>query len=714
MRQIQIANGFRTEPGLPYNLGANMDHQGANFALFSKHATSVELLFFNQPEDAEPSHRFLLDPYANRTGDVWHIYLYDIKPGQLYGYLVDGPFRPEEGHRFNRHKLLVDPYAKAVAGRYLWDKPAAYNYVWDHPYADQSFSTERNFGLTAKAAVVDSLEFDWEEDRPLNIPLKDSVIYEVHLKAFTQDKASAVSSPGTYRGMIEKIPYLKDLGITCVELLPIHDFNPFENTRTNPETGEPLLNFWGYSTLNFFAPASWYSSDGDGRTAVGEFKEMVKAFHQAGIEVLLDVVYNHTAEGNEFGPTHSFRGLDNSIYYMLAGGRYYQNYSGCGNTLNCNHTVVRNLIMDSLRYWVVDMHVDGFRFDLAAILGRDSNGDWVPNHSVLNDIAQDPILSKSKIIAEGWDAAGLYKVGGFPHGWAEWNAHYRDDIRSYVKSDRGAVTRAASRIAGSSDIFHWLSKRPYQSINFITAHDGFTLSDLVSYNYKHNYANAEDNRDGNSHNLSWNCGVEGLTKDAGVLRLRDRQMKNFMALLMVSQGTPMMLYGDEVKFSKLGNNNTYSHNNHLNWFPWKSLEPNRAFFEFCRFMIHFRKRHPSLRREGFFRGLDLAGNDLLDVTWLGVHGNQPDWSWESHCLAFLIDGHRFETGAHVDDNNIYIALNFFWEDKTFTVPAAGPGRRWVKVVDTNDPRGFWEEEAALPSERVLNLASRSLVILVER
>ncbi|NNM66844.1 MAG: glycogen debranching protein GlgX, partial [Spirochaetales bacterium] len=599
----------RTQPGEPYSLGSNLDALGCNFAVFSKNAISVELLFFETPEKDSPSQRFLLDSTLNKTGDIWHIWVEGVKAGQLYGYCVDGPWAPQSlGHRFNPYQLLLDPYGKAVVGNYHWNDQNAYAYVWGDPKGDLSFNRTPNLAQAVKSAVVAPSNFSWERDKPLQIPLKDTIIYEAHVRAFTQDPSSGVQHPGTFLGMIEKIPYIKDLGVTSVELLPIHEFNPHENVRTNPETGEPLFNFWGYSTVSFFSPCSWYASDGDGRTAVSEFKQMVAAFHKAGLEIILDVVFNHTAEGNEYGPTFSFRGFDNSIYYMLEWGRHYKNYSGCGNTLNCNHPVVRRLILDSLRYWVVDMHVDGFRFDLAAILGRGTGGEWIPNYSVLNDIAHDPILSKTKIIAEGWDAAGLFKVGDFPSGWAEWNSHFRDDVRCAVKSDEGVLPRLATRLSGSSDLFHYAGRKPYHGINFITAHDGFTLQDLVSYNHKHNWANAENNLDGSSWNLSWNCGHEGLTGDAMIQALRRKQKRNLAALLMLSMGTPMLLAGDEMSFTKFGNNNTYCHDNRLNWLDWALLQKDQGFHGFIRFLNHFRRRHPTLRRENFLQGVAHSGS----------------------------------------------------------------------------------------------------------
>lgn len=707
---------YNTEPGDPYLLGAVLHHNGCNFALFSKNATDVTLVFFNKPDDNEPSIRIPLDKKINRTGDVWHIFIHGIEEGQLYGYLVDGPYWPEkQGHRFNVNKLLIDPYAQAVYGSYDWSKPEAFGYIPGSNLRDLSFNEQTNFSIAAKGAVIEGSNFDWEGDKPLNIPMKDSIIYEMHIRAFTYDESSKVKYPGTYKGLIEKIPYLKDLGITTVELLPVHEFHHMENARTNPETGERLYNFWGYSTLGFFAPDAWYATKEDAINAVYEFKEMVKAFHDAGIEVVLDVVYNHTGEGNEYGPTIHFKGLDNSIYYMTENGRYYKNFSGCGNTLNCNHPVVKKMIKDSLRYWVIDMHVDGFRFDLAAILGRDKDGHWVPDYSVLGEISHDPILSNTKLIAEGWDAAGLYQVGGFPPGWAEWNASFRDDVRSFVKGDPGIAGSLAMRITGSSDLFYFKGRSPYHSINFITAHDGFTLYDLVSYNEKHNEQNGENNSDGNNNNISWNCGVEGDTDDVNVINLRERLMKNFMAILLISQGTPMILSGDELKFTKKGNNNTYCHDNKLNWIDWTLLDKNPGYFSFCRYMINFRKRHPVLRREGFLTGVDTAGNNLADISWHGTGINSPDWSDSSRVIAFMMDGSKAETGAKVEDNNIYVAINSYWEDLDFHLPEPGRGKSWYNVVNTAADPGFFEEKSApRVKTSIFTVQARSLVILIDK
>jgi len=692
-------------PGDPTLFGATPAPGGCRFTLFSKHATGVELALFDGPQDPQPARRIRLDPEVHKTGDVWHVEVPGLGHGQLYGWLVDGPWEPEgPGHRFNRHKLLLDPYAKAVAGGYDWHRPEAYAYDRTGVGNDLVSSPLENFAAAPKS-VVWAQDYDWERVRPPATPWKQTVIYEAHVRGLTRDPSAGTAAPGSYRALVEKIPYLVDLGVTAVELLPLHEFNPYENTKTNPETGEPLTNFWGYSTVNFFSPAAWYASDGDGRTAVTEFKDLVKALHRAGLEVILDVVYNHTAEGNEYGPTVSFRGLDNATYYLLDGGRHYLNYSGCGNTLNCHHPVVRRLILDSLRHWVVEYHVDGFRFDLAAILGRGPAGEWIPDHSVLSDIALDPLLARTKIIAEGWDAGGLFKVGDFPAGWAEWNAPFRDDVRSLVKSDPGSLARAATRLAGSADLFgDEEGRRPWHGINFITAHDGFTLADLVSYNQKHNWANAEDNRDGNSWNLSWNGGVEGVTRDPEILAHRRKLSRILLALLALSQGTPMLLAGDEFGFTKLGNNNTYCHDDRLNWLDWTLLEKNRDLHTFARNLLALRRRHPALGRDGFLTGQG-------DVVWTSPDGGPADWGPGSLALAMRLSGLGRHTGADRDAPDLWVALNFHWEARDFLVPTPGPGRRWNLVADTAAPVAWAPEGTPTGARRTL--APRSLVIALE-
>ena len=712
-----IGRELRIDVGNPYMYGATLHHNGCNFALFSKNATSVSLLLFDHYNDSEPSSIIQLDDKINKTGDVWHVFVYDMSHGQCYGYIVDGPYWPNsQGHRFNVNKLLQDPYAKAISGEYHWEDPSSFGYQVGSKNGDLSFNHDRNYGIVPKCLVIDSTRYDWENDKPLNIPMSETIIYEMHVRGFTFDKSSGTQHPGTYMGVVEKIPYLKELGITTIELLPVQEFNDNENMKTDPITGQRLKQFWGYSTLGFFAPDPAYCSEaGNGITAVREFKTMVKECHKAGIEVIMDVVYNHTGEGSEYGPTVSFKGLDNSIYYMLEKGRYYKNYSGCGNTLNCNHTVVKRMILDSLRYWVVDMHIDGFRFDLAAILGRDSTGQWVPNHSILADISHDPILSNTKIIAEGWDAAGLYKVGGFPDRWAEWNGKFRDDVRSFIKGDAGKTGDLAKRICGSADLFHYGTRTPHHSINFITAHDGFTLHDLVTYNGKHNIRNAENNSDGDNNNLSWNCGVEGEINIRSVNTLREQQMRNMFALLMLSLGTPMMLSGDEMEFSKQGNNNTYCHDNELNWLDWGLLKKHKTFFDFCKYCISFRKAHPIIRCESFLKGYDTLGNELPDISWHGIDVGDPDWSNESHALAYMLNGYSGGMKSSRKYHNIYVAINAFWEELDFNLPSSGNDKMWYKAIDTSSKSGFYpfgSEERVETS--VITVAARSIVVLIDK
>ncbi len=707
----------KTEKGNPYRLGASLTESGCNFAVFSRHATDVYLLLYDDYKDALPSKVIKFDEKTNRTGDIWHIFVYGIKHGQHYGYAVDGPYWPlKSGHRFNVNKLIIDPYSKAVSGNYHWNKYDSFGYELTSRHGDISFNENNNYDSEVKSIVVDDSKFNWEGDKQLNIPLKDSIIYELHTRAFTKDKSSSVKHPGTYLGIIEKIPHFKELGITAVELLPVQEFNEDEVYNTNPVTKTKLVNFWGYSTLAFFAPDSWYSTDGCGLNAVEEFKTMVKELHKAGIEIILDVVYNHTGEGNEKGPTLSFRGLDNSIYYMLENGRYYKNHSGCGNTFNCNHPVVKRLILDSLRYWVVDMHIDGFRFDLATILGRDPNGYWIPEHSLLADIANDPILANTKIISESWDAGGLYKVGQFPFGWAEWNGKFRDDVRSFIKGACGA-SEFSKRIGGSQDLFHSTEKYPYHSINYVSCHDGFCLNDLVSYNDKHNEQNGENNHDGDNNNSSWNCGVEGESgATEKIVELRNRQMKNLFSIVLISLGTPMILAGDEIKFSKKGNNNTYCQDNDYNWIDWNLLAENREFFEFCKYMIKFRKRHPILRRSRFFTGVDSGGNNIPDISWHGLELNKPEWEKNHSYLAFMMNGSLVEsTGQNYNDNNIYVAVNSSGEDLSFNAPAPRKHRMWHQCVNTALKPGFFEQgsEPRIKSP-IIQVKSRSLVILIDK
>ncbi len=708
---------FKTCCGKP-KYGAHLHKSGVNFGIFSRNAKEVYLEIFENFYDEEPLVKFKLDSKKNKTGDVWHIFVEDITSGMYYGYRISGSYKPEVGHRFNINKLLIDPYAKAISGMFNFENEAIYCY--EKGCSDDLSFSELDSGKYVKGIIIDDSQYDWEDDTHPRIPFRDTIIYEMHISLFTMNKNSGVTNRGTYEGVIEKVKHLKDLGITAVELLPIFEFNKNELITTNPLTGELLRNVWGYNPVGFFAPTGNYIK---GEQSLGmrvgsqvfEFKDFVKALHKEGIEVILDVVYNHTGEGNEHGPTLNFKGFDNSIYYILEENkRHYANYSGTGNTLNCSHTVVKELVVDSLRYWVTEMHVDGFRFDLAAILGRDSTGRWIGDLSLLKDLADDPILSGSKLIAEGWDAAGGYYVGEFPVGWAEWNGKYRDTVRRFIKGDMGQVKDLATRLVGSPDLFRKFGRKPYHSINFITAHDGFTLWDLVSYNEKHNYQNGENNRDGANDNYSWNHGVEGETRDIEILKLRKRQMKNFVVILLLSQGVPMLLMGDEMARTQGGNNNAYCQDTELNWIDWSRLEKFSDIFRFFKKMIEFRKKHHSLKRAHFFTDKDLSGNGIADITWHGIKANEPDWNDWSTTLAFMISGQDFVDKDTPKDNDIYVALNSHWEPLHFELPQV-PGKKWYRVVDTYLDNGhdFLEVEVEVKGKKYL-VMDRSAIIFISK
>ena len=571
-------NTLEVLEGSPKKLGAYPTDEGVNFAVYSKTAERVVLDLFDSPDSKQPTVSLELNPAVNKTGSVWHIFVKGLKAGSLYLYRVDGPYNPPAGHRFNFNKYLLDPYAKAFSKGSIF---RSYNLQRERGLAGIENGKLSDLSDFPKCVVVDDDDFDWQGDKPLNIPLDKSVIYETHLKGFTASKTSSVENPGTYKGFIQKIPYLKELGITAVEFLPIFEFDENENGNIDPKTGEKLKNFWGYSTIGFFAPKTTYSADLTPGSSVKEFKELVRELHKAGIEVILDVVYNHTAEGNDHGYTFSFRGFENSAYYLLVPHekQYYTNFSGCGNTVNASHPVAANLIMDSLRYWVSEMHVDGFRFDLASALCRNQQGGMQGFPYLTNAISEDPILANTKIIAEPWDCGGGYQVGGFPGGrWSEWNDRYRTDIRRFVRGDEGVVTGAATRLAGSSDLYNHSDRLPSASINFITAHDGFTLNDLVCYNGKHNEENGENNRDGSDDNNSWNHGYEGATSNPKIEKLREKKIKNFILSLMVSQGVPMMTAGDEFRRTQGGNNNAYCQDNEISWLDWNDIKKNEEIY----------------------------------------------------------------------------------------------------------------------------------------
>lgn len=686
---------FKVRNGHPRPLGATVSRDGVNFALYARHATGVEILLFEHAHDDRPIWSYRFDPDANRTYDYWHVFIEGVRGGQFYAYRVDGPFEARQGHRYNHNKVLVDPYARG--------------YVMDYYSRVEACHPHDNLNTAPKSVVIDLSDYDWEGDQPINRPLHETIIYEMHVRGFTRDSSSHVKHPGTYSGVIEKIPHLVDLGVTAVELLPVHEFDPTDVMVSNPITGVPLLNYWGYSTVGFFAPESAYSYQWDTGQQAREFCDMVKALHRAGIEVILDVVYNHTTEGDEKGPTICYKGIDNSTYYILNRDGYYMNYSGTGNTLNTNHPIVRALILDSLRFWVDEMHVDGFRFDLASILSRDENGIPLKDPPILWEIEHDPILRKTKLIAEAWDAGGLYQVGAFPgYRWAEWNGKYRDDVRSFIKGDAGTAGVFASRISGSHDIYAESRNLPPQSINFICCHDGFTMNDLVTYNQKHNLFNGENNRDGNHHNVSWNCGLEGPTDDPEIEGLRNRQIKNMTAILLVSQGTPMLLGGDEFRRTQLGNNNAYCQDNQISWFDWTLLDEHHDIYRFCRGMVHLRRQHPIFRQKHYLRGEIDPITGFRDLDWHGVNLHEPDWGFNSHSIAFTLAGMG-------KDNSFHIIVNAYWEPLEFEIPPLPAGWTWLRVVDTSlqAPDDLCEPGAEVPYRGATYYAEpRSVVILM--
>lgn len=706
--------------GTPFPYGASLVRSGINFSVFSRHATSVTIDIFKAQDDAVPYFSYTLNPESNRTGDMWHVCLQGLQPGALYLYRVDGPFEPKKGHRFNRNQYLLDPYAKALTDTSIFaNLPSNYHTPVDK--MDIELGKPNSAKGFPKCVVIDDGDFDWQGDRPLNYRLKDCILYETHLKGFTANSNSEVKHPGTYRGMIEKIPYLKQLGITSVELLPIQEFDEYENANKNPRTGERLKNHWGYSTISFFAPKASYAADRTPGGAVREFKEMVREMHKNGIEVILDIVFNHTAEGNEKGLTLNFRGFDNSIYYILEDKhkQYYKNFSGCGNTVNCNHPVLRSFIIDCLRYWVVDMHVDGFRFDLASILGRDRNGNLIKDPPVIERIAEDPVLSHTKIIAEAWDAGGAYQVGNFPGGrWAEWNDRFRDEIRRFWRGDDYLSSGAATRLAGSADLYQDDGRKPYHSVNYITSHDGFTLNDLVSYNGKHNEQNGENNRDGSDNNSSYNYGYEGPTSNVEIENIRTRQVKNMMLSLLLAQGTPMMLAGDEIRRSQGGNNNAYCQDNNISWVNWENYETYKEIFDFTRKAISMRLSHPVFRREDFFEGKSHSATSSPDISWFDSDGKPVDWEKNNHFLAFKLSGNKAETKNSTDDNDFFIMFNSGTRDITVKIPTLQKNKKWFRVIDTSfpAPNDFMDlgKEELLDVQKTYVLPSRTIAVLLSR
>jgi isoamylase len=701
---------LRVWPGSSYPLGATWDKRGVNFALFSENATAVELLLYEDESSPEPSDRFSL---SEKTGFVWHAYLPDILPGQLYAYSVNGPYEPEKGFRFNRHKALIDPYTKAIAGTIDWND-SLFGYSIGEQGSDLT-KDERDSGPFLPKSLVIDTEYDWKEDKLPRTPWNETIIYELHVKGFTKAHPDVLEGEkGTYAGLASQkvIRYLKDLGVSAVELMPIH-----HHVDNKFLVDQGLTNYWGYNTIGYFAPDTRFSSSGKLGQQVVEFKNMVREFHHAGIEVILDVVYNHTAEGNHLGPTLSFRGIDNTSYYRLSpeNPRFYVDFTGTGNSMNMRNPHVIQMIMDSLRYWILEMHVDGFRFDLASTLAREL---WEVDSlsSFFEVIQQDPVISQAKLIAEPWDlGSGGYQVGNFPPLWAEWNGRYRDSIRRFWRGDESQVPEMAYRLTGSSDLYQENGRNPHASINFVTCHDGFTLSDLVAYNVKHNEENKEDNRDGTDDNLSWNCGVEGDSSDPKIIELRDRQKRNFLATLLVSQGVPMLLYGDEIGRTQHGNNNPYCQDNVTSWVNWNLDESNKELLNFTRRLVSFRREHPVLRRKKFFQGRKLFGSSK-DITWLQPNGKEmTEQAWDEskiRTIGMILSGDAMDEfnqkGERIADETLLVLLNGSLESVPFLMPRAG--ERWEVLLHTYSSE-LEENNRRIKGGDVFDLEAKSVVIM---
>jgi len=681
--------------GEPLPLGSTGDANGFNFSVFSEHATLIELLLFDRPEDIEPARTIRLDPVNHKTFHFWHAYVPGLAHGTHYAFRVHGPEDPAQGQRYDPRKVLIDPYARGIDQR-LWKRAIA-------------CLPGDNLTTAMRSVAILGQDYDWEGDKPVGRPLSNTIVYEMHVGGFTKSRNSGVRHPGTYAGVAEKIPYLQKLGVTAVEFMPVFDF---DLTEVWYHDGKPLRNYWGYNPVSFFAPHCGFCVEPSAGSHVREFRDLVKALHRAGIEVILDVVFNHTDEGNELGPTFCLRGFENGSYYYLTPGaeQYYEDFSGCGNTVNCNHPITEKLILDSLRYWVTEMHVDGFRFDEASILSRGEDGKPMEYPPVIWAIELEDDLADTKVIAEAWDAAGLYEVGHFPgYRWTEWNGKFRDDVRRYVRGDPGLVGDVAARIAGSPDLYQWNEHLPINSLNFVTAHDGFTMNDLVSYNAKHNEANGENNRDGVDENGSWNCGVEGASQDPAIEGLRDRQIRNFATILMLSQGIPMISMGDEVRRTQGGNNNAYCQDNETSWFDWALTTENAPLLRFWARLIDFRKRNSVLCRSTYFSG-DVNERGIQDVEWHGTRLHSPGWNDpNARALSFTLGS--FDGGP-----DLHVMMNLWWEDLDFEIRPIR-NRQWHRALDTS--LASPDDIADLGSEPLVTsvsycLPGRSIAVLVSK
>lgn len=687
---------YQTLPGKPHPLGATVEKNGVNFSVFSEHATGMELLIFDHPTDLKPVQTISLDPDINRRYTFWHLFVKGLKPGAGYAYRASGPFKPEDGLIYNSKKVLTDPYAKATTHA-LWDRQAACN-------------PDDNLSQSLRSVVVGDSKFNWEGDKPLGIPKKDTIIYEMHPKGFTASPNSNVKHPGTFLGLIEKIPYLKNLGITAVELMPINEYDATEVVGLSPE-GKPLTNYWGYSPIGYFSLHPGYCVSKNPLKQLDEFRLMVKELHRAGIEVILDMVFNHTGEGNTQGPVINFKGLDNSVYYHLnpQNRADYLNFSGCGNTLNCNHPIVAKMIRESLEYWVRDMHVDGFRLDEGAVLSRNHHGTPETYPRVLWDIELSDTLAETKLIAEAWDAAGLYELGSFPgFRWSEWNGRYRDELRRFIRGELGLVGNVAQRLSGSADLYQNTNEQPVNSVNFITCHDGFTMYDLVSYQNKHNEPNGEQNRDGINENFSSNNGYEGETQDKNINNFRFKQLKNMFVLLLISQGMPLLLYGDEIARTQKGNNNPYCQDNDISWFDWDLAGKNKSLTHFISKVINFRRTHPHFRRQTFFKGKKNR-HHFYDIEWHGCSIHEPGWNDPNSRVLSMTLG-----GESPKDDDIFVAINLDDKDLNFEIPER-QGKNWQLVVNTaaQSPNDFLTVPLQIKGHSI-PVAQKSIVILKAR